>query len=122
MQLNKQSRHRRFGSLRLPLPKQCYYVPFLRPGRVNSPKLGCSPVRAAIDVRKLLLIHLGMAFRMAQDLGLEEDYPSASSPGSPGALPADSESRRRMSLTYSISDKLPPLFVRLCITLTPPLG
>lgn len=59
-----------------------------------------------------------MALRMAEDLGVHEDHLPPVSTGPSGTLSVDFESRRRMSLTLSISDKSPPFLVHRQTSLT----
>lgn len=49
----------------------------------------------------------GMAFRMAQDLGIHEKHPPPASSICSDASVCDPESRRRIASTYHISDKFP---------------
>ncbi|KIX10471.1 uncharacterized protein Z518_01554 [Rhinocladiella mackenziei CBS 650.93] len=55
-------------------------------------------------------MYSGMAFRMAQDLGIHEDDQPPFWQGAQSTPFDDLESRRRMSLTYAISDKMLSLF------------
>jgi hypothetical protein len=63
-------------------------------------------------------MYSGVALRMAEDLGVHEDHLPPVSTGSSGTPSVDFESRRRMSLTLSISDKLPPFLVQWQTSLT----
>jgi len=50
---------------------------------------------------------IGLAFRMAQDLGIHRQLGRYTSACQTGTLLDDLESRQRMSLTFTISDKSP---------------
>ncbi|KIW17243.1 hypothetical protein PV08_04434 [Exophiala spinifera] len=55
-------------------------------------------------------MYSGVALRVAEALGIHEDHLQPVSTGPSGTLPVDFESRRRMSLTLAISDKMLSLF------------
>jgi hypothetical protein len=81
-------------------------------------KLGCTQVRHPSSQHKQILTIAGVALRMAEDLGVHEDHLPPVSTGSSGTPSVDFESRRRMSLTLSISDKFPPFLVQWQTSLT----